>query len=337
MRLLEDHSAGGDRDIPGVVYYFEKLLTYVCAHGLTEGLSNVIKLLNNPGDHNVSDTEYQWIKNYSLLLIELGFIKGESGSLGYDIADATKETELIRERIRILVETGDFRNSSDVQAIQTYGSQLEIHTALTKHKPKTEEDSFFENFINTRPTSNPLCDLYSRAYANLKSYAEKFEIPFRHTPRAYDLSAAIELSRKKYDLIIGVLKAGSTLALPMEAIGENVRYMEWHKHWKRKPVWRNVGRATEKPKKAKKILLCENDAVSGNTIEALLPSLEKLGAEEVDICFTALYPEKSTQISESLPLNSIYNTSDLGYKNCYSNLVEFRRRFAELYLSENEG
>ena len=99
------------------------------------------------------------------------------------------------------------------------------------------------------------------------------------------INAATELKKKKYDVAIGILNSGVYVAELLDYLGQNTRYVEWHRHWTRQPIWKHIGSNDEPIENAQRILLCEQDIHTGATMDNLEPFLRELQPEQVDATF----------------------------------------------------
>lgn len=120
----------------------------------------------------------------------------------------------------------------------------------------------------------------------LQKYAQKVGYVLKDGEVGVSQNVAIGCSRlaeKDYDLVVGVVHAGVSPALLMEALGKNTRYLEYHRKIPKPPSWQKFGRNVETPVSAQNILVCENDVVTGSTLQAIQPVLADLGPQKVDL------------------------------------------------------
>lgn len=120
------------------------------------------------------------------------------------------------------------------------------------------------------------------------------------------LNAAVELSKEQYDLVVAVMNSGAPLATLLEVLGQNVRYLEWRKHWTKQPQWRNIGLHRQKIQSAHKILVSEDDTMTGTTLKTIAPILQSLGPDQIDVAFTVNIHRTNEAVIEN---NSAYNKS----------------------------
>ncbi len=316
--------------------YLVKLRSIASKYGLRATNCDALKLVQNLADIKVSSADIELIRHDVLLLIEWGLFRGGNNYEALKFALAAGEAELIRERAREIIENRECANFDDYRVVALTRDFNAINISMRDYIEGNGGSMTFVNhdiFTTNSIPNNPIADLYYHIQNGLKAHVKKFNIPLRNTPNIPTINAAVELSKNNYDLVIGVLKSGSTLAVPFEVLGDNVRYVEWHRHWTRKPIWRKVGETTDKPTEAKRVLICENDAASGKTLQALQPILDKLNPDEVDICFSGYFPDKSIDIAEGFPFRHIYTTENVNYDNVCKNLLHFRSRLYSVYNS----
>lgn len=136
------------------------------------------------------------------------------------------------------------------------------------------------------------------------------------------INAASEVvNRGEYDLVVGVVNSGTPLAICTELLGQSTAYLEWHRQWKGSPKWRYLETA-KKRAELKKVLVAEIDAVSGQTLRAIIPALEKLGAKQVDICFDGERHEKSLSVAQEFPFfTNAFSTHDFSPKALCRNVL----------------
>lgn len=152
-----------------------------------------------------------------------------------------------------------------------------------------------------------------------------------HYNLEYLLNAAYEIMKGKYDLVICVLNGGSGLPEFLEMLGQPTRYLEWHRKDSQKaPEWRAIGRDTSPVASAGKILICENDAETGSTLTAIIPTLKKLGAKEVDVCFSIDRLQKNEEVMRREDIAKFYgrslNIEAMDTTNFHEYLKDFLKR-----------
>ncbi len=154
---------------------------------------------------------------------------------------------------------------------------------------------------------NPLVDEITLL---LKDYCSKYGLDeYFIFSRVAIVNAAMEIAKMDYDLIVPVLRSGVPLALMLEVLGKQVRYIEWHKDWKTGPRWQNMGKdqSGQAVRKGAKILVCENDYNSGDTLNALAPVLKELEPRQVDLCTYTSSGGGSRRLPELSTVSSFYD------------------------------
>lgn len=227
---------------------------------------------------NFSKEVSQQFEEQARLVADAGLNRDTNLYMAFKCLEFLGEEDRIKERMARGVRFGGTDQVSYhlLKATLKYGIEEQIQKALLEY---ASEDGIkyieFADYIQEklRPISG-----------SFNHYAEKNNLEPQLLTAEW-LNAAFELKKQKYDLIIGVMNSGKYVANLMEFFGEIVRYVEWHRHWKRSPVLRNIGGSTERIHEAKKILICEQDTRSGATLKALIPFLKKFNPAQVDICF----------------------------------------------------
>ena len=149
------------------------------------------------------------------------------------------------------------------------------------------------------------------------------------------LNSAFDLKKEGYHLAIGIMKSGAPLAVLLEFIGQKTRYAEWHGNWRRGPIWRKIGKETELVKKAQRILVCEELAENGTTLEALKPLLQNLQPSEVDVHFLFPYAPGRPDSSDIAVKNSgFYNKSFHRDRMPADNFLKYFREAQAMVHSE---
>lgn len=143
----------------------------------------------------------------------------------------------------------------------------------------------------------------------------------------HQINAAMEIKRMNYDLAIGILNGGSTLAHLVEMSGVETRYLEWRRNWKRAPIWKKMGGNQAKVQQADRILLIEDDAVTGSTLRAVQPLIENLNPSQVDVCFWNSIGKLSFEAARGLDFfEKIMHVSMLNHADILDKMDEFRTK-----------
>lgn len=171
-------------------------------------------------------------------------------------------------------------------------------------------------------------------------YFDHYHIPKRWGASEKFVNAAAEIKKQKYDLIIGVLGAGTPIPGLIEMMGNNnVRYLEWHKKWKKKlPTWKNIGRVRDVVTQADKILVCENDTQYGTTLATIQPLLEKLQPKQVDVSFYIDVHQRNKMVVNALPFyNSAFDIKDLPTDRSFEHWKGFARLSERILKTTEEN
>lgn len=136
----------------------------------------------------------------------------------------------------------------------------------------------------------------------------------------------MQLKKRNYDIAIGILHGGAPIAHYLHPLDQSVGYLEWHEHWKRDAVWRAAKRATE-IRNGMRVLLCENDARSGNTLGKVMRKVDATSPSSVDVCFTGIEFEHSRNIAQSMKdFGHIFHITDLSQQKVFSDMLEYQER-----------
>lgn len=227
---------------------------------------------------NLSKEVSQQFEEQARLVADAGLNGDTNLYMAFKCLEFLGEEDRVRERVALGLRLNghDQVSYSLLRATLKYGTEEQIRKAILEYAAEYGIESIeFADYIQDK--LRPISENFNR-------YAEKSNLEPRFITAEW-LNAAFELEKQKYDLIVGVMNSGKYIANLMEFFGETVRYVEWHRHWKRSPVLRNIGGSTERIYEANKILICEQDTRSGATLKALIPFLKKLNPAQVDICF----------------------------------------------------
>lgn len=235
--------------------------------------------------NKIGEFELQKIKKISKILHEY-FFKNWNNYLGrkflFFLWDKNEAKKVLDKRSLYFPKWVDYTNVDVYDLILTFWKKSEKRIATEQYiRQGWISSQFFEMapFFKTR---------LKKINSQLKLYCEKYNIPFKQLLNAESLNMAVETLRNRYDLAIWVLGSGTGVAALHEICGRNVRYLEWHKTWKKEAVWKNIGEKSSQKnlKNPKKILVCEHDTSTWATLTQLKEKFEKLYPNsEVDICF----------------------------------------------------
>jgi len=98
------------------------------------------------------------------------------------------------------------------------------------------------------------------------------------------MNAAVELAQGDYDLTVGVAQGGSILPLLMHCLVGKATFVK-NSPDGAKMHWFAPGREFRRPDQAPRILVCEDDALTGKTLKKVRETVAQLNPETVDVCF----------------------------------------------------
>ena len=100
----------------------------------------------------------------------------------------------------------------------------------------------------------------------------------RMTPHLSDVNGAVELN--DYDLVIGIAQGGIALPALMDFMGKPTAFLRSSRETQ-STKWLTLA-----PTKASRLLICEDDARTGGTLDRIMPALDALNPTDIHICFT---------------------------------------------------
>lgn len=266
------------------------------------------------------------VKGYLLEIADLG-VNNDVYLYCLDIYDSLGAVDKIKARIK-----KGYRSQ--------YGwLDVALARAVFEHGDEEQSEALLKDWIKENEVTEPdfsgfeECKYFREKLAIIseqyKIFANKYnlpeDLPFKGAiaPKTSFINAACELKKGNYDLVIGVLKSGMPITQLLDFLGQNTRYLEWHKRWKQEPRWKNIGSNTKTIKSAGKILVCEHDTQTGATLKAISPILKKLSPKEVDVSFWVDFHHKN---EENIANDNFYNKSialnDISTDNLIENLKE---------------
>ena len=232
-----------------------------------------------------------------------------------------------KERMREVFRKSENYEDHDIfNAVQS-GTRVEKRNATARYLSHIQIDRNFENGL---PFYTEKIEAIRK---ELTRYCETHAIPLTQKITARTINLAMETLREEYDLVIGVLNSGSPVAAIHEIFGRQVRYVEWHRNWKRPPIWRKVGSNMTpiKVNSVSKILVCEHDTHSGTTLQALLPYIEKLNPKTVDICFLEdIHGVNHSHANCFETLRAIMNSTEVPQHRLYDHVIQLGKQLRSL-------
>ncbi len=141
-------------------------------------------------------------------------------------------------------------------------------------------------------TFSPMLELRDSLRNNLEACLSGTQL--RRSPcfHLLDVNAAVELMENDFDLVIGVAQGGINIPFCMEILGQNTLYLRPSRKTNRVTQLQSI--SSPKPiAPGGSILICEDDAVSGKTLERILPIVQGFDPGYVEVCFSGYEPSKS--------------------------------------------
>ncbi|MBI2635782.1 hypothetical protein HYW84_00440 [Candidatus Peregrinibacteria bacterium] len=174
-------------------------------------------------------------------------------------------------------------------------------------------------------------DVLENIWRLLKTYTRHLQLPSRHG-NVYQLlfpTAALQLHEQNYDIAIGVLHGGANIVNYMHPLGQNSGYLEWHRHWQRNPTWITKNRT--EIRKGMRVLLCENDACSGDTLINVMRKLDSISPSSVDVCFTGIRHKASKDVAGKMnAFGRIMHLTDLSSERIFSDMLKYKQLLTDV-------
>lgn len=263
------------------------------------------------------------LKKLLLFISELGINSRYPSFIAADLSNLGMNDDLARYAKRFVY--GDLVDYYPPPSIREAFSPEETRICAAHHLELSDGDCSAEGF-STALSGSVFKGLVENRLAGIVDVVRDYgrglgltKRALRHEIRPDMINAAGELSRQ-YDLIVGVMNSGGIMGSLCELMGGNVRYLDWHRHWKKKgPTWRKIGADPTRVKEAKKILVCDNDADTGGTMRRIATALEALNPEAVDVCFF-LDAEKNAVVDEIPFYRRRFGTWNVQSQNFFEHL-----------------
>lgn len=280
-------------------------------------------------DKTTDEDKKMKVKKLANKIVELGLKEDLNLYYACESAGILGENDAVLARIRQQDEDADYYNFDLCKFAVTYGNEEDKNRGMRmfcgeKRRLKNLE-TFDMGMEHICPEIRELCD---RIRGQMQQYTEKFELDDRFVGSPH-VNAAVQIVKLDYDLIVGIQGGCSNLTNVLEFIGDDrLRYINYSKSLEKLPVWEKIGRSRKEVEKAKKILICENDAVSGQTLRSVQPLIEKLQPEGVDICFSGgFFDEKSQLVAEQMGIyKRIFSVMNMDFDNFLENIREASRK-----------
>lgn len=165
---------------------------------------------------------------------------------------------------------------------------------------------------------NKHCDIHGLSHMRWLSY--------NHLNIAYYLLT----QRRQYDAVIGIVNGGNQIPAILHPFGLNVGFIETHQNSTDEPRW--VG--NNPIQDGNHILLCDEDAVSGNSIRRVCAAIQKIHANVTfDMMFTDYGLAESALIARDIPsIQKILTAHSFNATRIFTNMLEMRNLLQELGL-----
>ncbi len=313
LSLKKESGNKTPQEDPGKVFeqkmrVFDHFLTENDLIGTSYWANNFDTLIEEIKQKKISDEAKALLinemKEKLLELADATFSKGNSFYPGLQIYESLGKIDTIKDRVARGHKDSNGRLNYDLaRATLDYGTEEQAEELMKDWLSERPVDSTtLHTFSETRYFKEKL-DIIRENY---KKFAVKNKLPEK-LPNINNLvsnleflNAAVELKKQGHDLAIGVLNSGIHLAQLLDYLGQKTRYVEWHRGWKKSPIWKNIGSDTSKILHEDTILLCEHDVSSGSTLSAMIPFLEKLKPKEVEVSFWIDYNNTNKQKTAQL-------------------------------------
>lgn len=217
-------------------------------------------------------------------------------------------------------------------------ARQELDEAMTA-APVTAD--MFDRFSTEEQNPDSVKRLLGRIQSRLVRYAHIHQLPFirQQSSRLFP-NAAMELE-SKYDAVVGIPGSGTTLANYMHPL-RPTGYLEWHKaynldereeeemleRWKNGPEWQDsTPPLVLKP--GMRVLLTENDALSGITLETIRKKLSEYEPSAVDVCFTWMRAERSKAIGRALGFHNVFHITDVPQQRVFTTMMAYEKRLKQ--------
>jgi len=245
----------------------------------------------------------------------------------YNIYMAFKYFELLGLKDRIIerINHGIRNKNGQVcydlfRATCKYGSEEQIKNATDTY---VKEEGIYA--IEDMPYFR---ERFQEITATVNKYSQFYNLPVGFAITSEIFNAAMEIKKRDYDLAIGVLRSGAPIAVMLEIMGMETKYLEWSRKWKKGPIWRKIGRdrdvEVEIEKPGKKIIVCEHDTYTGTTLKAIAPLIKKLEPQSIDVCFWIDAHHTNKEILKNADdYGAGYNAGDFPQEDFFENLQNF--------------
>ncbi len=235
--------------------------------------------------------------------------------------DTEQEWPMVLEYIREHGVSSEYGEPDPIlaDAVERYGKPTEIDQLYATYPLENDKEN-----EKAKGKARKLIDEIETLY---EDYSKRVKLP----PDGSFLfgrlipTAALQIKEAHYDLVAGIHSGGSLLPNRLHPIGQNVAYIEWHQRWEASPRLRNV-HATQALRKGMRILLCENDAITGESLRRVSEKLERdLRPSSIDLCFTGMGYKNSGELAKAQKrFGSIFHITELDQASVFTDMIRYR-------------
>ena len=257
-----------------------------------------------------------------------------------------KMAEIVEEKALELCEIGKYAIGSKLltlinctttlaeiaraRGIENLSGDLNFLDAVDMYGNDSERNALLKNYPWHRNSDGKICKLADSIKAETMEFRKKTsKMRVGIEASCFQISAAMQISRQDYTAIFGILQSGASIAAYTDVLDVPSGFIEYHRRWPtKKPVWKEANRAKKYGQNGA-ILLCENDAISGKTIENVRRKVDTLNPTRVDILFTGYHEKSSKDLAIKNGADNTFHINDYDCTHVYSDMLEFRKKLQE--------
>ena len=174
----------------------------------------------------------------------------------------------------------------------------------------------------------------SATYAAVRSWSYGFAETVNSVKPLLDtINMAYGLA-DNYDCAVAVATAGLTSGFIFELFGLKMYVASCHRYGKgAKFAWKNLDSAPDL--RGQRVLILDEDVVSGRTVRRVLRELVSCGAKEIDLCLNHS-PQHTPTSMQNVPesIRYAFSPDHFHIRTMQKAIAEFRRRFIPRYRKE---
>jgi hypothetical protein len=215
----------------------------------------------------------------------------------------------------------DRAHSDLVMALQEHGTADDIDRVFAQD-PLTPEHPFCDDKTHDKVTSklSAISDLVNDYLAQSGLAKNRSSIC---SQRLFP-TAALQVSQMDYDLVVGVHHKGMNLPNYLRPLGQNVASFDWRRSGEYEARWRDPEQ-TQRMEPGMKVLVCEDDAVTGSTLQQVKNKLAELNPTSIDVCLTGVHYEKSQEAVQNVGgFDRIFHIAEFDQSQVYSDMLKYR-------------